>query len=220
MTHLQPNPALTHPLSAPQAEAIDSIAQVNFNSESQRLLQLMEGVAAKDPARFNELCLAVRGILTSTIYKVLNNRADSEDVCQEVLAKVWERGNLFDHSKGPPLTWLRTLARNRAIDRLRSKQRRANLNERFRGEVDTPSNRLSRSLTDIVSINEHASIVREAVIELTPAQRQVLELAYFDGLTQPEIASRLNQPLGTVKARIRRGVQCLRDRVAPTLMDS
>ena len=186
--------------------------------EDQKLLQLMKGVAAKDTASFDELCLAVRGLLTATIYKVLDNREDSEDVCQEVLAKIWERGSLFDQSKGRPLTWLRTLSRNRAIDRLRSKTRRSNLNERFRGEVDTPSNRLSRDLTDVISTNEHASIVRKAVINLTPAQQQVLELSYFAGLTQSEIAERLGQPLGTVKARIRRGVQCLRERVAPEML--
>ena len=74
-------------------------------------------------------------------------------------------------------------------------QRRAQLHERFRGEIDTPTNRLSRDLTGIVSTKEHASIVRNAVIELTPEQQQVLELAYFGGLTQSEIASRLDQPL-------------------------
>ena len=185
--------------------------------DDDRLLCLMKGVAEKDADSFDQLCLAVRGILTATIYKVLNNREDSEDVCQEVLAKIWEKGELFDQSKGRPLTWLRTLARNRAIDRLRSKQRRAQLNERFRVEVDSPNNRLTRDLTEIVSTNEHASIVRNAVIDLTPDQQQVLELAYFAGLTQSEIASRLDQPLGTVKARIRRGVKCLRDQVLPAL---
>ena len=182
-----------------------------------RLLRLMEGVANRDAKSFNELYQSVRGILVATIYKVLNNHADSEDVCQEVLAKVWERGELFDRSKGRPLTWLRTLARNRAIDRLRSKQRRSDLNERYRGEVDTPNNRVSRDLTDVVVTTEHAAIVRDAVIELTPEQQQVVELAYFAGLTQAEIATRLNQPIGTVKARVRRGVQCLRERVLPTL---
>ena len=115
------------------------------------------------------------------------------------------------------MTWLRTLARNRAIDRLRSKQRRANLNERFRGEVDTPANTVSRDLTDIVSASEQGRIVRDAVTELSLEQQQVLELAYFGGRTQSEIAVRLDQPIGTVKARIRRGVKCLRDRVFPVL---
>jgi RNA polymerase sigma-70 factor (ECF subfamily) len=184
----------------------------------QKLLTLMEGIATKDTASFDQLCQTVRGILTATIYKVLNNREDSEDVCQEVLMKIWERGDLFDRSKGRPMTWLRTLARNRAIDRLRSKQRRANLNERFRSEIDTPASRISRSLTDLVSTREHASIVRNAVVNLTPDQQKVLDLAYFGGLTQPEIASRLDQPLGTVKARIRRGVKCLREYVEPTML--
>jgi len=186
--------------------------------EDHKLLQLMEGVAAKDSSSFDELCTMVRGLLTATIYKVLNNREDAEDVCQEVLVKIWENGDMFDRSKGRPLTWLRTMSRNRAIDRLRSKQRRADLNERFRGEIDIPAARQSRNLTDLVSTKEHASIVRDAVIKLNPEQRQVLELAYFSGLTQSEIASQLDQPLGTVKARIRRGVRSLRSHVAPTMM--
>ena len=177
----------------------------------------MEGVTGGDAGSFHELFEAVRGILSATIFKILNNREDSEDVCQEILAKVWENSELFDPSRGRPLTWLRTLARNRAIDRLRSKQRRAVLNERFRGEADTPANTVSRDLTDIVSANEQGKIVRDAVIELSPEQQQVLELAYFGGLTQSEIAVRLGQPIGTVKARIRRGVRCLRDRVFPVL---
>ncbi|MDB4632351.1 sigma-70 family RNA polymerase sigma factor [Verrucomicrobiales bacterium] len=185
--------------------------------DNERLLRLMEGVTGGDASSFNDLCETVRGILSATIFKVLNNREDSEDVCQEVLAKVWEHSELFDPSRGRPLTWLRTLARNRAIDRLRSKQRRANLNERFRGEVDTPANTVSRDLTDIVSASEQGRIVRGAVIELSLEQQQVLELAYFGGLTQSEIAVRLDQPIGTVKARIRRGVKCLRDRVFPVL---
>lgn len=179
---------------------------------------LMEGIRSHDAPSFDELCSTVRGNLIATIYKVLNNREDSEDVCQEVLSKVWEHGNLFDRNKGKPLTWLRTLARNRAIDRLRSKQRRADLNNRFRSEVDTPITQTTRNLTDEVTTREHAAIVRNAVIRLTPDQKQVLELAYFGGLTQSEIADQLDQPLGTVKARIRRSVKRLREQVSPILI--
>lgn len=184
------------------------------------LLGLMDGVRNKDQRAFNDLCDSVRGILLATIYKVLNNREDSEDVCQEVLLKVWERSELFDDAKGRPLTWLRTMARNRAIDRLRSKKRRSGLNDRFRDELGSPSEFLSRDLTDEVVMAEHAKVVRKAVIDLTTEQQQALELAYFGGLTQSEIAQRLDQPLGTVKARIRRGVKNLRERVLPELVDA
>ena len=195
-------------------------ARMEAQDIDQALLKLMAGVAVKESACFDELCARVRGALTATIYKVLNNREDSEDVCQEVLLKVWERGHLFDRSKGRPLTWLRTMARNRAIDRLRSKQRRSDLNERFRNEVDTPNACITRNLTDEVSTREHASLVRNAVIHLNQEQQRVLDLAYFGGFTQAEIASQLNQPLGTVKARIRRGVKNLRERVAPTMLSA
>ena len=106
--------------------------------DDDQLVAWMKGVAEGDQACFNELSNAVRGVMMATIYKVLNNREDTEDVFQEVMLKVWERPTLFDHGRGRPLTWLRTLARNRAIDRLRSKQRRSDLNERFRDETDSP----------------------------------------------------------------------------------
>ena len=185
--------------------------------DDDQLVAWMQGIAAGDQASFNELSRAVRGVMMATIYKVLNNREDTEDVFQEVMLKVWERPTLFDHGRGRPLTWLRTLGRNRAIDRLRSKQRRSDLNERFRDETDSSTSRVSRVLSDEVATREHAGIVRDAVIELTEEQKQVLELAYFQGLTQAEIARRLDQPLGTVKARIRRGVKCLRERVGPVI---
>jgi RNA polymerase sigma-70 factor (ECF subfamily) len=75
-------------------------------------------------------------------------------------------------------------------------------------------------LSEEVSVREQAAMVRQAVIQLTPEQKQVVELAYFEGLTQSEIASRLDQPLGTVKARIRRGVNNLREQVKPTLLSA
>lgn len=194
-----PNPGIAHP-------------------EDAHLLRLMNEVSQGSAAAFDELYEKVKPILLATVYKVLNNREDAEDVCQEVLLKVWERGNLFDGSKGRPLTWLRTLARNRAIDRLRSKQRRAGLNDRYREEADTPINTTSPALTEVVSVREDAALVRDAVIQLTPEQQEVLQLTYFGGLTQAEVANRLGQPLGTVKARIRRGVKTLRERMVPTLL--
>ena len=190
---------------------------MNTTDPDARLFQLMEGVKSQNKASFNELSERVRGILFATIYKVLNNREDSEDVCQDVLIKVWERSHLFDRVKGRPLTWMRTLARNSAIDRLRSKKRRSDLNERYREDSLAASDQVTRDLADVVATLEYASVVRRAVIGLNPEQQQVLEMAYFGGLTRGEIAKRLDQPLGTVKARIRRGVKNLRDRVTPAL---
>lgn len=184
------------------------------------LMGLLKGIAARDETSYEIFCARVKGILSATIYKVLNQWEDSEDVCQEVLLKLWEKGDLYDPSKGRPLTWLRTMARNRAIDRLRGKQRRHDLMQRFRDQKQAVEPIHSRELSEEVSVREQAAMVRQAVIQLTPEQKQVVELAYFEGLTQSEIASRLDQPLGTVKARIRRGVNNLREQVKPTLLSA
>ena len=109
------------------------------------------------------------------------------------------------------MTWLASLARNRAIDRIRAKQRQARLRDAL--EVDTTRNTESDAPVDgrtAASRRDECRAVREAVIELTPIQREAIEMAYFHGLTQQEIAEKLGEPVGTVKARIRRGIRRLR----------
>ena len=189
--------------------AIDSTAL------NDRLGTLMEGIRRQDGRALDELERLTKGVLFATVYKVLNNPDDTQEVCQEVLLKLWQRPDLYDQQRGQPLTWLRTLARNRAIDRFRSKQRRSSLTERFQMEVVTTAEHSTPELTKLVATHEAAAAVREAVIKLTPEQQRVMQLAYFDGLTQVEIAKKLGEPLGTVKARIRRGVRSLRESIDP-----
>ena len=105
------------------------------------------------------------------------------------------------------------MARNKAIDRYRSKQRRSKLGERFENHVDVISDRSTNSTEKDIQHNETSSVLRSAVLELTPAQREAIDLAYFGGLTQNEVAERTGQPLGTVKARIRRGIERLQKKV-------
>jgi RNA polymerase sigma-70 factor (ECF subfamily) len=109
------------------------------------------------------------------------------------------------------------MARNRAIDRIRSKQRRSRLNDDFEQENKTEQFEFEDSSADICEVKERSRIVRSAVSKLTPDQKEAIVLAYFSGLTQAEVAEKLNEPLGTVKARIRRGVSRLETLVKPTL---
>jgi RNA polymerase sigma-70 factor (ECF subfamily) len=107
------------------------------------------------------------------------------------------------------MTWVTTMARNRAIDRIRSKQRRSKLNDDFENESRVIQPEFVDDTTDVLIAKESDQAIHSAVMELTPDQREAIQLAYFSGLTQSEVADRLNEPLGTVKARIRRGVQRL-----------
>jgi RNA polymerase sigma-70 factor, ECF subfamily len=149
---------------------------------------------------------------------VLRDPAEAEDVLHDVFLTLWEKAADFDHSRGHAFSWAATLVRNRSIDRLRSRVRRAELlsqaapSDLGYDETNTPSNG-----GDTTWLKEKATAVRRALSSLPADQRDALQLAYFGGLTQQEIAEKLSQPLGTVKARIRRGLLKLRDLVAPQL---
>ncbi|MEZ0215569.1 MAG: sigma-70 family RNA polymerase sigma factor [Rariglobus sp.] len=150
--------------------------------------------------------------------QILRDPAEAEDVLHDVFVTLWEKAADFDASRGHAFSWAATLVRNRSIDRLRSRSRRAELLSQAvpadlgYDETNTPSNG-----GDTTSLKENASAVRRALSSLPADQRDALQLAYFGGLTQQEIAEKLSQPLGTIKARIRRGLLKLRDLVAPQL---
>lgn len=178
---------------------------------------LLERVADGDRTALHAIHEKHKRILFSAIYKVLNNQQDAEDVYQELLAQIWKKASLYSAGRGKPLTWISTMARNRAIDRLRNKQRRARLSEEFGQERYTLYRADDQTSADALDVKERGEVVRSAILELSDEQREAIELAYFSGLTQNEIASQLGQPLGTVKARIRRGIVKLRGVVAPQL---
>lgn len=180
-------------------------------------LMLLQRIAQKDSASFQALYRKYSGLIFTAIANVLNDHHDAEDVMQEVLVQLWNKAHLYEPRKGKPLTWITTMARNRAIDRIRSKQRRSRLNDDFESENKTDQFEFEDSSADICEVNERSRIVRSAVLKLTPDQKEAVVLAYFSGLTQAEVAEKLNEPLGTVKARIRRGVNRLETLVRPAL---
>jgi RNA polymerase sigma-70 factor (ECF subfamily) len=156
-------------------------------------------------------------LVFSTAFKILNNSSDAEDVTQEVMFMIWEKSPMYDVSRGKPLNWAVTMTRNKAIDRLRSVQRRLRLNDDALNEIIPEPRRGNDSPSDQVNTGEKHLVVRSAVLKLNSEQRQVIEMSYFGGLTQLEISSRLNTPLGTVKARIRRGMLRLKKLVGSAL---
>lgn len=155
------------------------------------------------------------GVLFSTAYRVLNNQEAAEDVLQDVFIQIWEKAPLYDPARGKPMTWAVTLTRNKAIDRLRSTVRRNRLQDDVEREAETFEQFDDRSSFDAVAAGETNQIVRDAIQKLSKDQREAIELAFFSSLTQAEIAVRLNEPLSTIKARIRRGMMKLREVLNP-----
>ncbi len=138
--------------------------------------------------------------------RILQDPPEAEDLTQEVFIALWRTRN-YDPGRGSLGSYLSTLTRSRAIDRIRAKGRKLRLIERC-GQINLPE--AIPSSLDQVSLQEGAERVRKALVELPQNQRQALELMYFDGFSQPEIARKLNVPLGTVKSWARLGLTKLR----------
>ena len=169
-------------------------------------IDLLQKIGQGDRRSFEALYDRFSGVLFSTAYRVLNNREAAEDVLQEVFIQIWEKAALYDPARGKPMTWAITLTRNKSIDRLRSTQRRNRLQNDLLHESETVEQFDDRSSFDALTSLETGGMVRAAIQKLSKDQREAIELAFFSSLTQTEISERLGEPLGTVKARIRRGM--------------
>jgi RNA polymerase sigma-70 factor (ECF subfamily) len=172
-------------------------------------------VARGDILAFQALYDLYAGPMFAVAFRVLNNQEATEDVLQEAFLQIWEKSPLYDPTRGKPLPWALALVRYKAIDRVRASQRRARLHGDFEQESVTTIAFDDRNSFDAIATEETGALVRDALRKLSPDQRQALELAFFSALSQSEIAERLAVPLGTVKARIRRGMLKLRDLLGP-----
>jgi RNA polymerase sigma-70 factor (ECF subfamily) len=178
---------------------------------------LMERITRRERAAFEELYARYVNILYATALKFVREESDAQDVVQDVFIQVWDKAKMYDPSKGKPLTWVLALVRNRSIDRIRAIQRRARLRDEFEVETVTDESAWARESLSRVEAGEQGRTLRAAVNQLSPQQRKVIELAYFGGLTQIEVAEKLGEPLGTVKARARRGLLKLKTLIGPQL---
>jgi RNA polymerase sigma-70 factor (ECF subfamily) len=145
----------------------------------------------------------------SLVVHLLNDTDSAEDVVEETFWQVWQRASSYDPSRGTVRTWLHTIGRSRALDRLRSRKRNRDEIRADASMVSDPRSNPSRDVED----RERRQLVYSALSELPDDQRRALELAYYRGLTQSEIAELLGEPLGTIKTRMRLGMQKLRDRL-------
>jgi RNA polymerase sigma-70 factor (ECF subfamily) len=172
-------------------------------------VQLLHAIRDGDEQALASFYDRYRLILFGLILRILHSQPEAEDVLQEVFLQVWQRASSFDETRGRPFTWLVTLARSRAIDRLRSLGSRDRTANEAGREAEATGE--TRDAVDDAIRSEQGETVRRALAALPDEQRNTLVLAYFEGLTQTEIAERLATPLGTVKTRMRSGMIKLRE---------
>jgi len=168
---------------------------------------LVQRIANGDREAFARFYDRYASLVFTFALRLLRVHSEAEDLLQEVFLQVWRQANSYQQERGSPEAWIITMTRSRAIDKLRS------LRRRDEGAVSLPASAAIEAGGQVASATGEAEarvMVQSALTRLPEGQRLVLELAYFDGLTQSEIAARLGEPLGTVKTRLRAGLERLR----------
>jgi RNA polymerase sigma-70 factor, ECF subfamily len=171
-------------------------------------LHLIQQVAKQDRDAFSQLYDRFSTLVFSLAMRMLKARSDAEDLLQEVFVQVWRQAQSYSAERGSPEAWIVNIARSRAIDKIRSIRR---MQKSFVLTDDPARLESSENVESSAAESETRLAMNSALANLPDTQRKVLELAYFDGLTQSEIADRLAEPLGTVKTRMRSGIQKLRE---------
>ena len=173
---------------------------------------LMRGLQAEDPEALSQLYDRYNGILKALILRVIHNEAEAEDLLQEVFMEIWNQAKNFSSKKGKPLGWMVTLARRRAIDGLRKKKAYVRAEERLQAETEQQPGAWVQNVTEEAIHSGDARLLMGRVINSLPeAQRTTVELAFFYGMSQREIAANTNTPLGTVKTRLELGLKKIYD---------
>jgi RNA polymerase sigma-70 factor (ECF subfamily) len=171
---------------------------------------LMSRIAGREERALEILYDRFSKALFSAIVCIVKRREDAEEILCEVFQQVWDRAASYDPERGAVYTWLLRMARNRAIDKLRSKQHKNSSQDAGEiEEMDSLAGPSTENALDHIVLAERADMVKGALGGISAEQRRVLEIAYFEGYSQSQIAERLNLPLGTVKTRMRDGMKAL-----------
>ena len=201
----QPAPMFEKLVLVPSFPDVDSDS---VKDDAPSIDELLSRVATGDQAAFSDLYDETAPRLLGLITRVLIDRAQSEEVAQDVFLEIWQTATRFDRARGSALSWMLTMAHRRAIDRVRSAQAGRDRDVRIgirdlEPEFDETS--------ELVETRMESERVKVAMASLSELQRQALNLTYFGGYTQTEVAELLSVPLGTVKTRLRDGMIRLRD---------
>lgn len=188
-----------------------------LTKDEERDRELMARIKARDASALSELYDHYNRLLFGLILSVLKKREEAEDILQEVFAKIWQQAEKFDLERGTVYTWIVTLARNRSIDRLRSKVYKEQKKQSTSLDDEDVFHPLYSDESDPLEntiLTERAKKVHQALDQISEKQRKVLQVAYFSGMSQSEISEEFDIPLGTVKTRMRDGMIKLRELLA------
>lgn len=178
---------------------------------------LVHFIAAGDQRALHTLYTQTHRMVFTLIVRITGNRETAEELTLDVFHDVWRRASTYDPAGGSVVGWIMNQARCRAIDRLRFEHRK----KRVGDHEDTPAQAMAAGgPQESLEVSEQVELLRHALRELTPVERQVIETAFFSELTYAEVAEKLNQPLGTVKTRIRSGLAKLRQALAGRVQGS
>jgi RNA polymerase sigma-70 factor, ECF subfamily len=179
-------------------------------SERQQAVEMIERIAVGDEAALAAFYDRFAPTLFGLAVRMMKDQKEAEDVLQEGFIYIWRKAAVYNPQLNSPFSWAVMIVRNKAIDRIRSRQRVARTIERVTAEFSHFGIVDERSANEPV-FSEQRAIVRAALTQIPQEQRQAIELAFFSGLTHEEIAAQLATPLGTIKARIRRGLIRMRE---------
>ncbi|MFY9554550.1 MAG: sigma-70 family RNA polymerase sigma factor [Blastocatellia bacterium] len=186
-----------------------------LSNRDQDWAALIKRVADGDQSALTTLYDSTSRLVFGLVLRVVGDRSTAEEVLLDVYTQVWRQAASYDAKRGAPLAWIMTIARTRGIDRLRSGKHDHRNKEALDSIAEITATTASPEEDTVTS--ERRQLVRSALDTLSAEQREVIELAYYSGLSHSEIALRLGQPLGTVKTRTRLGMMKLRDILRPML---
>jgi RNA polymerase sigma-70 factor (ECF subfamily) len=172
---------------------------------------LVQSIAAGDQLALHALYERAHRVVFTLSMRITSNRETAEELTLDVFYDVWQRASRYDAANGTVLGWIMNQARSRAIDRLRFEQRKKRVDPHAGDPLPTIE---TGDAHDVLESKEQSRALRSALTVLTPDERQAIEAAFFSELTYAEVAARLNQPLGTVKTRIRSALHKLRQALA------
>ena len=169
---------------------------------------LMARIQERAPEALAALYDRYSGILKSLIMGVIHNDAEADDLLQEIFMEIWNQAAHYSAQKGKPLGWIVTLTRRRSIDRLRKKQAYARAEERLQNETEQqPEAWVHNSTEDDIEMSDTRRLIMGILKNLPPAQREAIDLAFYHGMSQREIAAKTGIPLGTIKTRLELGLK-------------
>ena len=184
---------------------MNSPEELTLSSSQVEDLQIIHRIAEGDEAAFAEFYTNYSSRLFSFVFKILNDQKETEDIVQEGFVQIWKKAGSYNPERGSVFSWAALIMRSRAIDRFRSRSRHNRNVEVLTAATDSDSTVSTETEQELLN-NEQRKAVAEALGKIPTEQKLAIELAFFGGLTHLEISEKLSEPLGTIKARIRRGL--------------